>query len=71
MTDDRLKNLPQGEALWLGAVLDLGDRARDYLDYGEPARTALIIGLKNFHVANHPWPDKAMGSMRDAAREPR
>jgi hypothetical protein len=54
MTDDRLKN-------FIGAALDLEDRARDYIDSREPAHAALVIALKNFSVAHQ--------SLRDAASE--
>jgi hypothetical protein len=54
MADDRLKN-------FIGAALDLQDRADDYLNHGEVAKPALVIALKNFSIAHQ--------SLRDAASE--
>lgn len=53
-TDDRLKN-------FIGAALDLEERAADYLEHGEPARAALVIACKNFSAAHN--------SLRNAALE--
>jgi hypothetical protein len=52
MADDRLKN-------FIGAALDLRDRARDYIEEGEPAHAALVIALTNFNVAHQSLKDVA------------
>jgi hypothetical protein len=48
-------------AEFIGAALDLEDRARDYIDSGEPAHAVLVIALKKFSVAHQ--------SLRDAVSE--
>lgn len=54
MADDRLKN-------FIGAALDLEDRANDFLNHGDAAKPALIIALKNFSASHQ--------SLRDVASE--
>jgi hypothetical protein len=56
MTDYSLKH-------FIGAALDLEERARDYLNEGEPAKPALVIALKIFNLAHCSTRDAASGAM--------
>lgn len=56
MTDDRVKN-------FVGAALDLEERARDYVNEGASAKPALVIALKNFSVAHRSMSDAASEAM--------